>query len=200
LFFEGEKIDAVIVGGGTVATRRALALVDAGAQVRVIAPDISPELVARQNEAGSRLSLDRSEYFGPDALLAATLVIAATSSREVNQRVAEDAGAAMIPVNVADAPEEGAFIFAAVHRVGPITIGVTTGNVPNAAGRIRDSIAQRIDSRYADAVTESSQLRRSLVANGKSNEWRDIASNLIDESFCESVEDGTFSAKVAQWR
>ena len=44
----GERITAVVVGGGSVGTRKALALVETGAQVRVVAPDVSQELEAAE--------------------------------------------------------------------------------------------------------------------------------------------------------
>ncbi|HYU53263.1 MAG TPA: NAD(P)-dependent oxidoreductase, partial [Gemmatimonadaceae bacterium] len=40
----GERITAVVIGGGSVGTRKALALVEAGAQVRVVSPVVSPGL------------------------------------------------------------------------------------------------------------------------------------------------------------
>lgn len=199
LGFNGELVNALVVGGGNVGTRRALSLLEAGARVRVIAPAISDALETelRRND---RLSLERREYIGDKDIADATMVVAATASHAVNEQIARDAKAMNAAVNIADAPEKGSFAFLAVHRVGGVTVGVSADGVPNAAGRIRDSIATRLDSKYSDAVKQCSELRDRVLATEGTEEWRRIASGLIDEGFCDSVEDGTFSDKAARWR
>ena len=199
LGFECESASALVVGGGRVGTRHALAMLEAGARVRVIAPIVSDDLRA-ESARNERLSLAQREYSGAEDIQDATLVIAATESRSVNESVARDARLAGRAVNVADAPDTGSFVFLAAHRAGPVTIGVSAGSVPNAAGRIRDAIAERIDSRYAEAVAECSELRQRLLAASGADGWRKVATALIDERFCENVEAGTFSERAARWR
>ena len=199
LGFRGESLSALVVGGGAVGTRRAVALLEAGAHVRVIAPVISPELEARRGK-DVRLIVEQREYAGGTDILDAVLVVAATSSGIVNERVAADAQIAARAVSVADAPEKGSFDFLAAHRAGSITIGVSAGGVPAAAVRIRDAIAERIDSRYADAVAECAALRERTLEEIGTDRWRAVSAELIDESFCPSVEAGTFAKKAAAWR
>ncbi len=199
LGFNGELVNALVVGGGNVGTRRALSLLEAGARVRVIAPTISDAL-ERESRRSDRLSLERREYVGDKDIAGATMVVAATASHAVNEQIARDAKAMNAAVNVANAPEKGTFAFLAVHRVGDVTVAVSADGVPNAAVRIRDSIAARIDSRYSDAVEQCSEIRDRVLATKGTEEWRRIASDLIDKKFCDSIEDGTFSDKVTQWR
>jgi siroheme synthase-like protein len=199
LGLNGELVNALVVGGGNVGTRRALSLLDAGARVRVIAPVISDALET-ESRRSDRLSLERREYIGGQDIADATMVVAATASRAVNEQIARDAKAMNAAVNVADAPEKGSFSFLAVHRVGGVTVGVSADGVPNAAGRIRDSIAARIDSKYSEAVKQCTELRDRVLSTKGSEEWRRIANGLIDEEFCDSIEKGTFSDKAAQWR
>jgi siroheme synthase-like protein len=199
LGFHGESVSALVVGGGRVGTRRAVALLESGARVRVIAPMISPELEARRGR-DVRLIVEQREYAGGTDILDAVLVIAATSSSLVNERIAADAQLTGRPVNVANAPEKGSFDFLAAHRAGEITVGVSAGGVPAAAMRIRDAIAERIDSRYAEAVAECAELREKTLEEIGSDRWRAVSADLIDESFCRSVENGAFAKKVATWR
>ena len=199
LGFEGESLRALIIGGGNVGTRRATALLDAGATVKVIAPVISGALLETSIN-NPRLSIEQREFGGASDVRAYHLVVAATNSREVNEKIAVDAKSAGIPVCVADSAERGNFVFLAAHRAGPITIGVGAGKVPNAAGRIRDSIASRIDSRYAEAVTQCGEIRERLLESGGTESWREVAAELIGEGFCSSVEDGSFSEQAARWR
>ena len=197
--FNGERMEALVVGVGNVGTRRALSLLETGARVRVIAPEISASL-ERESGLNNRLTIELREYSGQKEIAGATIVVAATGSQSTNERITRDAHALKVPVNVADAPDKGDFVFLAVHRVGEVTIGVSADGVPKAAGRIRDSIASRIDSKYSDAVRECSQLRERVISSSGSEEWRRIASDLIDENFCDSIENGTFSEKAARWR
>lgn len=192
----GQRLRALVVGGGVVGTRKALALLEAGADVRVIAPEISAELAAVESE--NRLAVLREPY-GPDALGDATVVIAATSSRDVNSTVAADARERGKLVNVADAPEEGDFHTMAVHRRGDLTIAVSTGGVPGAAARIRDSLATRFDVRYDQALSALHRMRTRLRA-ADTDAWNRAASDLVGEDFCDAVETGDLPEKVAAWR
>jgi siroheme synthase-like protein len=146
----GERLTAVVIGGGSVGTRKALALVDAGAQVRVVSPEVTPELA--DAERARRLSIARESYRAGQ-LGKAMLVIAATDSREVNAQIAVDAHSYGKLVNITDFPDEGNFHTMALHRSGDVTIAVTAGGVPGAAARIRDAIAERFDARYGRGVS-----------------------------------------------
>ena len=192
----GERLTAVVIGGGSVATRKALALAEAGAQVRVVSPHVTPELA--EAERVRRLSIVRESYRA-DQLGEATLVIAATDSREVNAQIAIDAHSRGKLVNITDFPDEGNFHTMALHRSGDVTIAVSAGGVPGAAARIRDAIAERFDARYGRAVSALRGLRSRLIAGGDAR-WRDAAPKLLADDFCSSVEDGSFTEKVDTWR
>lgn len=192
----GERLTALIVGGGAVATRKARALIDAGARVTIVAPEVSAELI--DAERSRQVTIVREEY-DRDRIKGATLVIAATDSRDVNARVAVDAQANGQLVNITDYPDEGNFHTMALHRSGDVTIAVSAGGVPGAAARIRDAIADRFDARYERAVSVLRGLRARSLASGD-DRWRDAVSKLLDRDFCDSVENGTFAEKVSSWR
>ena len=194
---EGSAVTALVVGGGAVATRKARALAEAGAAVRVVAPEMSAAM--RELAAGFPLALAEREY-EPGDVADATLVIAATSSRAVNARVAADAHRLRRLVNVADAPEEGSFVTAAVHRAGDLVISVSAGGVPGAAARIRDAIALRFDARYASALAALGAVRRRALATPGGGAWSEGARALLGADFCAAVESGAFEERVAAWR
>lgn len=191
----GERLTAVVVGGGSVGTRKALALAEAGAQVRIVAPEVTPELEDAESARG--LTIVRESY-SAEHLGRSLLVVAATDSREVNARIAVDAHASGKLVNITDYPDEGNFHTMAVHRSGDVTIAVSSGGVPGAAARIRDAIAERFDGRYERAVSALRGLRSRLLASG--DEWREVAPKLVGDDFCQSVEDGSLAQKVDSWR
>ncbi len=192
----GERLSAVVIGGGSVGTRKALALVEAGAQVRIVSPEITSGL--EDAERARRLTVLRESYRA-EQLDGATLVIAATDSREVNAQIAVDAHSRGRLVNITDFPDEGNFHTMALHRSGDVTIAVSAGGVPGAAARIRDAIAERFDARYGRAISALRGLRSRLIAGGDER-WRDAAPKLLADDFCSSVEDGSFSRKVESWR
>jgi siroheme synthase-like protein len=190
MLLDGSRIRALIVGGGAVAHRKALALLESGASVRVVAPEIVPGLRA---VAGDRLALEERAYESTD-IGDATLVVAATDVRAVNARVTADARAAGRLVNVSDAPTEGDWVTVATHRAGPLVIAVSTGGVPSAAARIRDAIGSRFDARYGAVLAALAVLRR------EGSDWGAAESALVGPEFCERVERGEIAAQVAAWR
>lgn len=197
ILVEGSAIDVLVVGGGTVASRKAAVLIDAGARVRVVAPRLSDPLRALAS-AGRVLVIARPYERGD--IGDAHLVIAATDDRAVNAAVTADAHAAARLVNVADAPADGSFVTMATHREGALVIGISAGGVPGAAARIRDAIASRFDARYARALEALAKLRRTLLDRGAGVEWRTRAAEVIDGGFCERVENGAITDRVDAWR
>lgn len=197
LMLHGDAIEALIVGGGAVAARKARALLISGARVRIVATEIGADVRALA-KAYDKLHLEERPYASSD-IGNAQLVLASTNDRSINRRVADDAHAAHRLVNVADDPSRGNCRTTATHRAGDLVIGITAGGVPSAAVRIRDSLAARFDDRYADAVATLASLRRRLIDAGASDAWNRAAEALLDDGFCERVERGTLEIEAAQW-
>ena len=196
LMIEGAALRALIVGGGSVALRKTRSLLEAGASVRLVAPRVHAEL--RELE-GPHLELAAREYSSDD-IGDATLVIAATSSREVNAAVARDANWRGRFVNVVDAPGEGNCVTPATHRTGELVIAVVAGGVPSVAARIRDEIAERYDGAYANAIGELASVRGRLLAAGQRARWTEVVDAVVGTDFCDAVERGELAERLAPWR
>jgi uroporphyrin-III C-methyltransferase / precorrin-2 dehydrogenase / sirohydrochlorin ferrochelatase len=125
---------AVVVGGGRVALRRAQALLAAGAQVHVIAPQVDPAL------AGLPITVSRRRYRDGD-LAGAWLVHAATGDPAVNGAVAAEAERLRLWCVRADDAARSRAWTPAVTRHGDITVAVTAGGDPRRAQRLRAAIA-----------------------------------------------------------
>lgn len=192
----GEAIRALVIGGGRVAARKAKSLLDAGATVYVVAPQIGNEFTSL-DAAGLTIS---RRPFSENDLGKVNLVIAATDDRALNARIARLANRANRLVSVADVPAEGSFISMATHRAGDLVIGVSAGGVPRAAARIRDAIAARFDARYARAINVLRTRRRGLLDSGRRADWDRATSELVDERFCARVESGSLAAEADAWR
>lgn len=130
---------AVVVGGGPVAERKVRTLLNAGLEVRVVSPQVTPALA--ELAAAGRLTWVARPYRTGD-LAGACLVCAATNVRAVNAAVAQEARARAIPVNVADRPQEGTVRFPALFRADGFLIAVNTEDGrPRRAQAVRDWIA-----------------------------------------------------------
>ena len=192
-----ERLRVLVVGGGAVAARKVSTLLEGGAAVRVVAPAIGPALRAAR-DSFPRLVLVEREY-DPADVGDANLVIAATSSREVNARVARDADRLGRIANVADAGSQGVWTGMASHRAGGLVIAVGGGGVPGAAVRIRDELARRFDGRYGRAVAELAELRAGMLRAAGAEAWRDASADLLGPSFCDEVESGALALRLARW-
>jgi siroheme synthase-like protein len=172
-----EGRDCLVVGGGSVGLEKTCGLVECGARVTVVAPEVVPTL--------RELPVDVVErrYESSD-LMGRFLVMAATADAEVNRRVYEDAEARSLLCNVADAPDLCTFILPAVHRQDPIAIAVTTsGASPALAQRIRGEVAERYGPNYAELARRLRALRPWAKENlATYEERRDYFQALVEEA------------------
>ena len=139
------------MGGGAVARRKVLALVDAGFAVTVVAPEIETAI------SESSVTARRRE-FAPTDLEGFAVVFACTNDRLVNRDIGERCRSAGTPVLVADAPGESTFYSLATARRGSVRFGVSTdGSGPGLAASIRDILENALPPEVAD---QADQLRR----------------------------------------
>lgn len=143
----------LVVGGGPVALEKAGGLLEAGADITVVAPKVVPGFVDLD------LTLVRRGYRSDD-LDGKFLVVAATATTSVNRRVFHDAEARRLLCNVVDVPELCSVILPAVHRHEPIAIAVSTGGAsPALAQHLRDEIATVVRPEHAELAKRLRELR-----------------------------------------
>ncbi len=146
LFMDVSGRRCVVVGGGGVASRKARGLLESGARVVVVSPEVTPEIDDMD------VTVERRPY-APGDLAGCTLAFAATDSREVNAAVAREAEERGIPVNVADRPAEGDFALPSVLRRGGLQVAVSTGGAsPTLARRIRDAMEPSFAAEWESVV------------------------------------------------
>lgn len=127
-----------VIGGGAVAERKVESLLEFGAVVRVVSPEITPRLSELASEG--RIERVESEY-RPEHLAGAFLVIGATDDRGTNKQVSSDAQGRGMLVNIVDDPELCTFFVPASVRRGDLVISVSTsGKSPAMARRLREEI------------------------------------------------------------
>ncbi len=134
---------AVVVGGGPVAARRAQGLLDAGAEIVVVAPALCEDLAVLV--ADPHVTWLGREYASGD-LEGAWVVQTATGDRATDAQVAEDAETARIwCVRASDATHSAAWT-PATARVDDVTVAVSAGRDPRRARAIKDRIATQLQT------------------------------------------------------
>ncbi len=157
LFLNIRNQPCLVVGGGDVAARKTALLLEAGAQVTVVAPELHADLKAAR-DAGR---IEHGEgAFETAHLNGRKLVIAATDDSEVNARVSAAAQQRNIPVNVVDSPQLCSFIMPSIIDRSPVQIAVSTGGVsPVLARLIRATIEAAIPASYGKLARLAADFR-----------------------------------------
>ncbi|WP_446009260.1 precorrin-2 dehydrogenase/sirohydrochlorin ferrochelatase family protein [Candidatus Electrothrix sp.] len=171
----------VVVGGGKVAERKVLSLLDAHAAVRIISPQLTM-MLAEQAAKGAVQWCERGYQHGD--LNEALLVFAATDNRLVQDAVVQDAQQAAILVNVVDAPERCDFQVPALVRKGDLNIAVSTnGASPALAAKIRQELDKRYGNEYAIVLRLMSLLRRKICSDPSSRcaDRKRVFQNILHE-------------------
>ena len=117
MFFDLHGRKVVVVGGGNIAQRRIAVLLEFGAEVTIIAPEVS---AVPEGAAWTRRPYETGDLEG------AFFAVAATNNRQVNHQVGVDAGLLRIPVSVADCLQECTFFFPAICRGENLVAGVVS--------------------------------------------------------------------------
>ncbi len=150
----------LVVGGGEIALRKSRLLAVAGALLRVVAPDIEPQL--RELVSGSGGECVQRGYLETD-LDGCGLIIAATDDEPLNAQVSADAHKRCVPVNVVDAPALCSVIFPAIVDRSPLVIAVSSGgDAPVLARLIRAKLETWIPSTYGQLAGLAARFRNQV--------------------------------------
>ncbi|WP_406819247.1 siroheme synthase CysG [Pseudomonas sp. KnCO4] len=162
LFHKLQGGRVLVVGGGEIALRKARLLADAGAALRVVAPEVDGQLAALAREGGGEVLV--RGYQAAD-LVGCRLVIAATDDTGLNAQVSADAQALSLPVNVVDAPALCTVIFPAIVDRSPLVIAVSSGgDAPVLARLIRAKLEAWIPSAYGELAGLAARFRHKVKA------------------------------------
>src|ERR1700686_2447178 len=147
IFLDVTGRQCVVVGGGEVAARKVEALLEAGAHVTVVSPQLSPPL---ESMAARGLVTHIAREYQRGDIRGCVLVYAATDDPKLHRELAAEARALGIPVNVVDVPELCTFISPAVLNRGELQIAISTGGAsPAFAARLRRELEDQFGTEYA---------------------------------------------------
>jgi uroporphyrin-III C-methyltransferase / precorrin-2 dehydrogenase / sirohydrochlorin ferrochelatase len=160
LAFDLKNRPCLIVGGGSIATRKARLLKKAEARIVVVAPDTTAELRQLGLQSGGEYFVGR---YQADLLKDVEMVVAATNDNAVNAKVSADARALKLPVNVVDSPDLCTFTFPSIVERGPVSIGISSGGSAPVLTRMLRAQLETLLSPGLGAIAELSGRVRDKV-------------------------------------
>lgn len=170
MFVKLEGRTCLVVGAGAVAQSKIESLLQAGAKVRVVAPAAIESI---QNLAVQNLIALQQKPFESADLDDAFLVIAATSSPDVNAAIFEQARLHNILCNSVDDPEHCDFYYPAVVRRGRLQFAISTeGQSPALAQKLRRELEAQYGPEYEAWLNELGEARQELFATEMNAEER----------------------------
>lgn len=186
---EGRRV--LVVGGGNVARRKVSGLLESGASVVVISPEIETELHELVKQ--SKIEWIPACFDEPlmDRYPDAALMFGTTDDREVNVRVHQACVERKIPCNVADVPDLCTFIVPAVITQGDLMIAVSTGGAsPALARRIREDLQERFGPEYAEMTRVMGEIRKLVLAIGMpSDENKKLFTEMVDSTLLDALKE-----------
>lgn len=160
LFHCLQQRPVLLVGGGSVALRKARLLSRAGGILHVIAPKIHPQLLQLLEQHGGRYTL---RVWQPGDCGGHVLVVAATTDNEVNRQIVAEADGQGIPVNVVDTPSLCSVIFPAIVDRSPLLVAVSSGgHAPVLTRLVRARLETLLPAAYGQ-LAQLAQKFRSAV-------------------------------------
>ncbi|CAJ1930111.1 siroheme synthase CysG [Aeromonas hydrophila] len=162
IFCRLDNKPVLLVGGGEVAERKARLLLDAGAQLTVVAPELDPELA----ELAANGSIEwLAGEFAPQQLTGKWLVVAATDRREVNALVYQSANQARIFANVVDDPKRSSFIMPSIIDRSPLMVAISSGGkAPVLARLLREKLEAMLPQHLGAVAAFAGSLRERVKA------------------------------------
>jgi precorrin-2 dehydrogenase / sirohydrochlorin ferrochelatase len=164
MFLKLQGRQCLVIGAGRIGEPKISGLVDTGANVRVIALAATPRV--REWAASGKIQLELREY-SPNDLEGTFLAVVATSSRELNAAIYQEAQKRGVLCNVVDDPPHCDFFYPAVVQRGDLQIAISTaGQSPSLAQKLRQQLERQFGPGYASWVAELGNIRREVLASG----------------------------------
>ncbi|MBW1894050.1 MAG: bifunctional precorrin-2 dehydrogenase/sirohydrochlorin ferrochelatase [Deltaproteobacteria bacterium] len=154
--------ECLVVGAGSVGTRKVKTLIDCSARVTVVSPEVSDEILSL--ETNNRIKVKKRPYKAQD-LEGMFLVIGATGDESTNRKISLDAGRLNLLYNIADLPEACNFILPAIVKKGDLLISISTsGKSPAFAKKLRKDLEKQFGEEYSLFLKLMGCIRKKLLS------------------------------------
>jgi precorrin-2 dehydrogenase/sirohydrochlorin ferrochelatase len=162
MFLKLSARPCLVVGAGTIAESKIASLLGAGGRVRVVAPEATPQV---RSWARSNSIEWRQRPFQPDDLEGMFLVVAATSSTELHERIFAQATQRGVLCNIVDVPPLCDFYYPSVVQRGALQIAISTaGQSPALAQRLRKQLEDQFGPEYEEWLAQLGEARDKLFS------------------------------------
>lgn len=184
LYFQLQGKPCVIIGGGTIALRKAILLQKSGATINIVARKVLPELQQLAESTGGSIRI--GDYAVVD-IEGHFLIVAATDDQVLNRQVSDDAHQRHVPVNVVDSPELCSVILPAIIDRSPLVIAVSSGGKsPVLARMLRAKIESLVPAAYGRLANLVGGFRDKVKLSYKTvderkNFWEEVLNGPIAE-------------------
>ena len=186
-FIDVKQRRCVVIGGGNIGQEKVEKLLDCGARVVVISPEVNPDI--REMAEDGVVTWSQREY-QPGDLAGACIAIAATDDNKVNRQIASEAEERNVLLNVVDVTHLCTFIAPSVVHRGDVTIATSTGGASPALARtFREMLSTSRILEYADLAPLLSDARLELRRRAERvdpDHWQ----SLITEELLDLVQTG----------
>src|SRR5882757_7911551 len=170
MFLKLSARPCLVVGAGTIAESKIASLLGAGGRLRVVAPEATPQV---RFLAHSNAIEWHQRPFQPDDLAGTFLVVAATSSTELHERIFALASQHGVLCNIVDVPPLCDFYYPSVVQRGALQIAISTGGQsPALAQRLRKQLEEQFGPEYEDWLVQLGEARDKLFATDMEPEER----------------------------
>ncbi|MBV8515531.1 MAG: bifunctional precorrin-2 dehydrogenase/sirohydrochlorin ferrochelatase [Acidobacteria bacterium] len=188
MFLKLEGRRCLVVGAGAIAEGKIGGLVADDAQIRVIAPEATPQVQTWAGEG--KIDWERRR-FQPSDLEGMFLVVAATSSTAVHEEIYAEARRHGVLCNVVDVPDLCDFFYPAIVRRGSLQIAISTaGESPALSQRLRKELEQQFGREYEAWIAAIGEARAELATRDLTAEDRkEILHELASREFYEKFRD-----------
>ncbi len=170
VFLNLNETACLVVGGGRVAERKVDSLLEAGGNITLVSPELTPHIQGLGIEGWITV---HQRLYQPDDLAGVLLVMAATDDTALQQHVAADAKRVGVLCNIVDQPALCSFIVPAVIKQGDLAIAVSTsGASPALAKKICRDLAERFGPEYALALQLLGRVRERIFQERRTAQER----------------------------
>ncbi|NOT55763.1 MAG: bifunctional precorrin-2 dehydrogenase/sirohydrochlorin ferrochelatase [Deltaproteobacteria bacterium] len=198
VFFDLTQRPCVVIGGGVVAERKVAGLVEAGATVTIISPDLTRSL---QRQAESGVVGYRARRYQSGDLSGFFLAFTATGDAHVDTLIFAEGRATGVLVNSADDPARCDFFLPAVIRRGDLAIAVSTGGSSPALARVmREELQAMVGEDYTLLMEIAAAVRREARSHSRVFTGDQWTSALKEPTFRQYVRAGQRDAAVVRLR
>jgi len=186
VYLDIQNRKCLVVGGGSVGTRKVMTLMDCGASVTVVSPDFTTQLFQLADTRA--IKLKKRPYRSSD-LDGIFLVIGATNNEELNRQISEDAQRLNKLCNIVDRPEACNFILPSFINRGDLIIAVSTsGKSPALAKKLRKDLENKFGQEYAEFLRLMGVIRQRLLSkNRDSKTHKYLFEQLISRGLIEMI-------------